>query len=88
MTKVYVLLIQNYDALDGYMTKNDIKVFASKEACEKWIVEETKRQAEQGFKLAPSEVDPECWEFVKEEDQGTLSHEFYGQYRDVIGSAE
>ncbi|MDD6432314.1 MAG: hypothetical protein PUF79_04225 [Lactobacillaceae bacterium] len=88
MSKVYTLLIENYDALDGYMTKNDVKVFTSKEACEKWIAEETKRQAEQGFKLSQSEADPECWEFYKNSDHGALSHEFYGQYRDVIGGGK
>ena len=32
MSKVYTLLIENYDALDGYMTKNDVNVFTSKQA--------------------------------------------------------
>lgn len=88
MTKVYTLLVQNYDALDRYTTKNDVKTFASKEACEKWMAEETKRQAKQGFKRILHEEDPEFWKFTKEKAQGTLSHESYGQYRDVIGSAE
>lgn len=51
MNKVYTLGINNFDALDGYMTSTDIKVFFDKAACEKWIKEETKRQAKKGFNL-------------------------------------
>ena len=36
MNKVYTLGINNFDALDGYMTSTDIKVFFAKAACEKW----------------------------------------------------
>ena len=85
MTRVYTLLIENYDALDGYITSIDVKTFASKESCDKWMAEETKRQADKGFKLSQPETDPECWEFYQNGNHGALSHEFYGQYRDVIG---
>lgn len=85
MNKVYTLLVEKYDALDGYITSIDVKTFADKKACYEWMAEEIERQAEQGFRRVPHEEDPAFWEFTKEKAQGMLSHEFYGQYRDVIG---
>lgn len=89
MNRVYVLGINNFDALDGFMTSEDMKVFFDKHACEKWVQEETKRQAKKGFKLIEiklieSQSDPEYWEFVKETLHGNYRHVFYGQYREVI----
>lgn len=84
MNKVYTLGINNYDALDGFMTSEDIKIFFDKATCEKWMEEETKRQAKKGFKLEKSQSDPEFWTFVKETLHGQYRHEFFGQYREVI----
>lgn len=83
MTKVYTLVVNNYDALDGYMTSTDIKVFTDKVACLVWSEGEAKRQAEKGFKLT-EQSDPEYWEFVKETPHGDYRHVLYGQYREVI----
>lgn len=46
MSKVYVLLIQNYDALDGYMTSSDVEVFTDKATCKTWIEQEARHQAQ------------------------------------------
>lgn len=88
MTKVYTLLIENYDALDGYMTSIDVKVFADKAACETWIEQEARHQAQQGFETTTFGRDIDYWQFDKETDRGTYRHEFYGQYRDVIKEVE
>lgn len=84
MNRVYVLGINNFDALDGFITSEDMKVFFDKHACEKWMQEETKRQAKKGFKLSDNQSDPEYWEFIKETLHGNYRHVFYGQYREVI----
>lgn len=83
MAKVYTLTIYNYDALDGYLTSSDIKIFKDKDTCLSWIEKETKRQTKLGFKLTDV-ADPECWYFVKEDLHGEFRHEFYGQYREVL----
>ena len=89
MTKVYTLLIENYDALDGYMTSIDVKVFADKAACDKWMEqEESTRQALKGFKPVAHAEDPDYWEFVKEDGHGTYTHDFFGQYRNIIGGCD
>lgn len=85
MGRVYTLWIKNYDALDFFMTTFDVKVFADKSACEKWMDQEIKRQASQGFKLAANTGEAERWEFVKNDDYGVYRHELYGQYRNIIG---
>lgn len=89
MSKVYVLLIQNYDALDGYMTSNGVEVFTDKAACDKWMEqEESTRQTLKGFKPVDHAEDPGYWEFVKEDERGTYTHDFFGQYRNVIGGGD
>lgn len=87
MTKVYTLGIQNFDALDGFMTSTDIKLFFDKEACKKWMDQEIKNQAKKGFKLKQY-GNPEYWEFIKETLHGNYKHVFYGQYREVINEAD
>lgn len=88
MTKVYTLLVQNYDSLDGYMTSIDVKVFKNKDACEEWMVKEDEQQKDKGFDFNAIEADEDYWPFFKETDRGTYRHEFYGQYRDVIKGVE
>lgn len=88
MSKVYVLLIQNYDALDGYMTSSDVEVFTDKVACDEWMKRESQRQGKQGFKPVAHAEDPGYWEFVKEDEHGTYTHDFFGQFRNVIGGGK
>ena len=84
MTKVYVLGIYNYDALDGYMTSTATKAFFNQPAFEVWMEEETKRQARKGFKLSKEESYPNFWVFVKKTLHGNYRHEFYGHSCEVF----
>lgn len=92
MNLVYVLLIENYDALDGYMTSIDVKLFKDEDTCIDWINQEAKKQADKDFKMKESltnSKDGTCyWEFVKESDFGEYRHEFSGMYRNVLNKAE
>lgn len=88
MSKVYALVIENYDALDDYMTNLDVQVFTDKAACEKWLEHEAKRQAKQGFKPFNCNSDSDHWEFSKETLHGTYRHVFNGWYHNVIGGGD
>lgn len=74
MSKVYVLGINKFDALDGFMTSEDIKVFSTESACRTW---KKKRQAEEGFKFIENQSDSEYWEFIKETLHGNYRHVFW-----------
>lgn len=91
MNLVYVLLIEDYDALDGYMTSIDVKLFKDKNTCIDWINQEAKKQVDKGFKMkksfAKSKDGTGYWKFVKESDFGEYRHEFSGMYRNVLKEA-
>ena len=92
MNLVYVLLIENYDALDGYTTSIDVKLFKDENTCIDWISQEAKKQADKGFKMKESFTKSNdgtgYWEFVKESDFGEYRHEFSGMYRNVLKEAK
>lgn len=88
MSKVYVLTIENYDALDDYMTTLDAKAFLDKTACEKWLEKETKRQNKNGFHAVDYDTDRDHWEFNKDAIHGSYRHIFHGRYCEVIGGEQ
>ena len=88
MNRVYVLVIENYDALDDYMTSIDIKVFSDRTIAQKWMKHEATHQALNGFKVVAGDSNSDHWEFDKETIHGSYRNIFNGWYHEIIGEEQ
>ncbi|MCR5524696.1 MAG: hypothetical protein K6F18_03425 [Lactobacillus sp.] len=85
--KLYVAEIHNYDALDGYMTSTDVKLFFDINAFHKWLSEENERQQKHGFNLnehSEDSTENSYCEFIKKTLHGNKRHAINGYYCEVI----